>query len=273
MRVRRHFKSVLSAILFCLVPVLAVAEIGRVVEVSQPAAIRADGGEMVRLEVDDQVSMGDSVATGKTGRIQLLFPDDTRIVVGPNSQIKLTNLKFRSDNKARRFRVNAVSGTFRMLTGNSPKRAFRVKTPTASMAVRGTQFDFDVERETRTTTLVVHDGEVRLCATNTRCANVPKGCQLVQLNQLRGFSQPRTEAERREILSRAFPFAQDDSALEPLFRALIESCKDDKKDKKSAEEEKALPTVLKQIDLPPDPGTPSNKSSSEEEPRGRNPAE
>ena len=41
--------------------------------------------------------------------------------------------------------INAVKGAFRFITGNSPKDAYSITTPTAMIGVRGTEFDIDVE--------------------------------------------------------------------------------------------------------------------------------
>lgn len=247
--------TLLSLILF--LPGMSLAEIGTVVAVTQPARLSSEG-EVSRLTLRTQVVEGDTVATGEGGEIQLLFPDETKIVVGPNSQLKIQRLLFRNNNKARRFRVDAVAGTFRLLTGDSPKRAFRVRTPTASMAVRGTQFDFVYEREERDTTLVVHDGAVQMCAIDGRCAFVPSGCHMVSIDRLRRFRQPATKEERAAILARFFPYAPKDADLEPLFRALIDACADDDDD----------PAPLAKIELPPDP-----EDEPDDEDRRGNPAE
>ena len=262
---RAGVMRILAVFLVLFAPVLAWADQGTVIAVEQPARVQSDEG-LVTLALGDTVTGGDIVATGQGGSVQLLFPDETRVVVGPSSQLKVRDLLYRNNNTARRFRIDAVAGTFRLLTGTSPRRAFQVRTPTATMAVRGTEFDFAVERETRKTSLLVHDGAVRFCSIDGRCAVIPRGCQLAQLDRALRFSQPRTNEDRLEILRALFPYAQSDAALEPLFRAFIEDCNDDK-DRASA------PVVaLYQVDLPQN--TAPDRSDPPEPPTGPvNPAE
>lgn len=244
----------------------AMAQIGTVVALTQPAEVQK-GDNRNLLSVGDTVMTGDVVSTGTNGRVQLQFPDETRIVVGPKSQLKIQKLLFRKDNTARRFRLRAVSGTFRMLTGNSPKRAYSVRTPTGSMAVRGTEFDFHIPNNKRETTLVVHEGAVNLCGAGGRCVVVPNGCRMVGVNQALRFAQPKTLADRNSFLERAFPFAFDDTVLAPAFRASQLNCRDD--DKKVTAQTPASEILLPQLALP----KPPDPSSTDKKPRSGNPAE
>ena len=199
------------------------AQTGATVAVVQQAVLAADGRSIV-LNVGQPVALGDTVATGAGGEAQILFPDETRIVVGPNSQLSITRLLFRESGAARRLSVNAVRGTFRFLSGSSPPGAYAIRTPTATMGVRGTAFDFAVAGRD-STDLLVHSGEVELCARG-RCARVPGGCQAVTLDRRGGFAQPRTALERRRTLDARFPYALDQSRLQPAFRTGTEACGD-----------------------------------------------
>jgi len=249
---------------------MAVAERGDIVALTNPAWINSDGVSRVATQ-GDQIIAGDVVSTGPGGNVQIMLPDETRIVIGPNSQMKMTRLAFRRNNTARRVRLNAVAGTFRFITGNSPKRAFSVRTPTATMAVRGTAFDFAVERTEQGTSLVVHDGVVRLCGSSSRCVAVPRGCQTVQIDRLRRFTQPQNQEERLAILRALFPYARGDTQLEPLFRTFVENCQRSDGDR-TASNGTAEPETITKLELPADPGgAPVDDGDEDEEPR--NPAE
>lgn len=200
------------------------AQTGEIVEAKQPVRLFLDG-EQTRLGVGDTVSVGDTVLTGQTGEAQIVFPDETRIVVGPNSQMKIDRLLFRSDNTARRFAVSAARGTFRFLSGNSSNRAYSVRTPIATMGIRGTAFDFAVP-ERANTDLVVYEGLVRFCRRGSRCASVPQGCQTVRLDSRR-FTQPETQEERQSILSALFPYSNEQDGLRPPFRTATSDCESD----------------------------------------------
>lgn len=230
--------------------VVALAQSGSVVGLSAPARLTTSGA-VKPLKMGDEVSMGDIVSTGKAGQVQILFPDQTRVVVGPNSELKIQKLLFRSNGTARRMTLNAAAGTFRFLTGESPKRAYRLRTPTATMTVRGTAFDFAVDGSVKDTALVVHEGTVRYCDRHGRCVSVPNGCQTVMIDRLRRFTQPENAEQRLQILRAMFPYARDDSRLEPLFRTFVASCREG--DNKSTGQSVAATQKLTQLTLPPDP--------------------
>ncbi|MCV2870681.1 FecR domain-containing protein [Defluviimonas sp. WL0050] len=219
-----------------LVPLPALAQSGEVVKVTQPAIIVRDG-QRAKLELGDAVNVGETIVTGGSAEAQIVFSDQTRIVVGPNSQLRVDTLLFNSNTSAKRFAVTAAKGTFRFLSGKSPSKAYSVRTPIATMGVRGTAFDFAIPAKDYTD-LVVHDGEVRFCRQGvSACARVPSGCQTVRM-QKRLLTQPSTNADRQKILGEAFPYAIDQTSLRDDFHTAIESCKG-----RDA-------TALRQINLP-----------------------
>ena len=67
----------------------------------------------------------------------------------------------RADGTAGKFAVNALAGTFRFLTGNSEKSAYQIITPTGTLGVRGTKFDFTVDPRTGQTKVVLFEGQVK----------------------------------------------------------------------------------------------------------------
>lgn len=219
-----------------LVPCPVLAQSGEVVKVTQPAIIVRDG-QRTQLELGDAVNVGETIVTGGSAEAQIVFSDQTRIVVGPNSQLRVDTLLFNSNSSAKRFAVTAAKGTFRFLSGKSPSKAYSVRTPIATMGVRGTAFDFAVPAKDYTD-LVVHDGEVRFCRQGvSTCASVPSGCQTVRM-QKKLLTQPATNADRQKVLGEAFPYAIDQSSLRNDFHTAIESCKG-----RGA-------TALRQINLP-----------------------
>ena len=100
---RAGVMRILAVFLVLFAPVLAWADQGTVIAVEQPARVQSDEG-LVTLALGDTVTGGDIVATGQGGSVQLLFPDETRVVVGPSSQLKVRDLLYRNNNTARRFR-------------------------------------------------------------------------------------------------------------------------------------------------------------------------
>jgi hypothetical protein len=123
---------------------LAAEPAGTAVAVLQQSILTASGEQRV-LSEGAPVAMGDVVQTGPNGQAQLLFEDATRIVVGPSSNLVIESALFRADGTAERLAINALRGSFRFISGQSASTAYSIRTPTATLAVRGTTFDFTVD--------------------------------------------------------------------------------------------------------------------------------
>jgi ferric-dicitrate binding protein FerR (iron transport regulator) len=118
----------------------------------EPRAMRiAKGDEVVRNEI---------VRTAADSDARLVFRDDTNLSLGPGSTLKLDRTVF-DDPKAGDIAIKLASGAFRFVTGNSTKEAYVIKTPIATMGVRGTTLDILVKK--RRNTIVLRSGKVTIC--------------------------------------------------------------------------------------------------------------
>jgi hypothetical protein len=109
---------------------------GVVIAVVQQAAIDAKTGKKTLMPANPIYS-GDRVITDQIGEAQIKFRDDTRLVIGPNSMMVIDAFVFADDNSARKVSINAVRGAFRFISGNSPKDAYSITTPTSTIGIRG----------------------------------------------------------------------------------------------------------------------------------------
>ncbi|HVY19873.1 MAG TPA: FecR domain-containing protein [Bauldia sp.] len=109
---------------------------GVVLAVVQQSEADGQTGKRVLL-VEAPVYSGDHIVTGPTGQAQVKFRDDTKLVVGPNSTMIIDAFVFSDQDSARQISINAVKGAFRFITGKSPKDAYSITTPTATIGVRG----------------------------------------------------------------------------------------------------------------------------------------
>jgi hypothetical protein len=121
----------------------AVAASGTAMGVDPAAEAERDGGTQT-LVVGADVFIGDRVVTGPSGQVQILFSDNTELVVGPRSALVIEDYLLRDDGSAGRLAVNALSGTFRFVTGGAPKDRYIITTPTGTIGVRGTAFELTV---------------------------------------------------------------------------------------------------------------------------------
>ena len=207
-----------------LFPAASMAQgIGQVSAVTQGATLKGASGT-VTLQRGARLSSGDVIMTDGTGRAELLFDDETKVVVGPASKLVIDEVLMQSPKKAQRFAIAAVNGSFRFITGNSPKPAYDISTPTATMAIRGTIFDFAVSPK-KGTNVALFRGKVRLC-TSGACANMQGDCTVAVSNRRGKIAAPKTTDERDIVLIDDFPLVINQDDITPKFRAPVGGCGD-----------------------------------------------
>ena len=81
------------------------------------------------------------VRTGTTGKAQLLFADRTNLAVAPMTEIRLDKYVYDPNGGGQgNVVLVATEGSFRFITGILPHEDYTIKTPYATMGVRGTEF-------------------------------------------------------------------------------------------------------------------------------------
>ncbi len=180
-------------------------------------------GQVSNLPEGTTVLTGDVIATNRTGQVQLLFFDETRIAIGPNSQFLVEDVRMRSSGTAKTFAVSAISGGFRFITGKSAKPVYSIKTPTATMGIRGTKFDF-VVTEQAGTDLAIYTGSVQICGVSGRCLRVSGECNTANTDASGKLSASDKPSKKAELIAKGFPFASGQQKLAPAFRTSARSC-------------------------------------------------
>jgi hypothetical protein len=197
-------------------PVLAAS--GKALGVKPAAAVESKTDTRT-LTVGADVFIGDRVVTGADGQVQIKFTDQTELVVGPNSALLIEDYLLRQDDSAGKFAINALSGTFRFTTGRAPKDRYIIKTPTGTIGVRGTSFDFNSSsKETR---VLLYHGQVILCNLDKACVTLEDTCELgaydLGKSEIVGHTDDFKGASR-EDLKAEFRYAQSQAPLLGAFR-------------------------------------------------------
>ncbi len=94
------------------------------------------------LRPGEPIRTGDRVLTGADGRVELRFGDGALVVVQPKSDFLVE--EFRYDQQEERSFFRLAKGAVRTVTGAIGKRRqedFRLSTPTATIGIRGTDFE------------------------------------------------------------------------------------------------------------------------------------
>lgn len=135
------------AILLLLISTAAVADIGSVVDLTGTAVIKR-GKDTIAVAKGTPIETNDKVET-KNGIVNIRFKDDTTVKVTENSALLIDDFVYDPKNaKGGKLSLKAASGTVRYVSGNiahNNPNSVKINTPTASIAVRGTDFVMAVD--------------------------------------------------------------------------------------------------------------------------------
>lgn len=107
-----------------------------VVRVSQPGDSRK-----LSLRAGERVGSGDTLITGLDGRLQIRFTDGGIVSLQPNTEFHIDD--YRNSDSTQRSWFSLLRGAIRTTTGSNGKRDhddYRMRTPTATIGVRGTAY-------------------------------------------------------------------------------------------------------------------------------------
>jgi hypothetical protein len=253
----------LAAVLFCS-SATAQDSLATVAEV-RPQASALLGGNQVALVRGADLREGQTVITGAEGEVQVVFSDQTHLVIGRGSRLVIERYLMRGDGTPQKFAINALAGSFRFITGNGEKSAYNIATPTGTMGIRGTEFDFTVQRGTGHTSVIVFEGGVKLCPTSGECVELSERCDVGQLVSRGEAELVEREADRVEVASTAFPYLRSQSRLLREFRVRTpQECAREIQQLRTADRK---PEVLAP---PPPPPPPPPPAGGEPDPPAKN---
>lgn len=135
--------GVLTLVFAAATPVLAQqpsATAGRVKVAAGSAFIVRDSGE-IPAQVGQVVFEADGLRTGADGSIGVTLNDDTRLSLGPSSEIRLERFAFAPASGAFGLVLKFVRGVTSYVSGRIAKLSpdsIRLETPAAIVGVRGT---------------------------------------------------------------------------------------------------------------------------------------
>ena len=131
---------VASLIIGLLVAGSAWAEIGSVTEASGTAIIKR-GKDTIQIAKGTQIKVNDKVET-KNGKVKIVFKDDTNVTVTESSSLVIDDFVYDPKSGAGKLGLKAAAGTVRYVSGSIAKdpKNVKINTPTAAIAVRGTDF-------------------------------------------------------------------------------------------------------------------------------------
>lgn len=135
------------AVLLWLISTAAVADIGSVIDLTGTAVIKR-GKNTVTVAKGTVIETNDRVET-KNGVVNIKFKDNTTVRVTENSALVIDDFVYDPKNAAGgKLGLKAAAGTVRYVSGNiahNNPNSVKINTPTAAIAVRGTDFVMSVD--------------------------------------------------------------------------------------------------------------------------------
>lgn len=142
-------RALAFAAAFALVanPGIAAAQanaVGVNAAVRNQVQIRRGTAAPVRAVVRQRVALNDQISTGPASQLQILLLDRSTFTVGSNARLTIDRFVYDPARNSRSVGASATRGTFRFMSGRQLRRpagTVSVRTPVASIGVRGTIFE------------------------------------------------------------------------------------------------------------------------------------
>jgi hypothetical protein len=105
------------------------------------------GESVLDAEKGTRLYQSDVVRTEAGGSVGVVLRDDTTLSLGPSSELKMAEFKFKPDEGVLGMTLNMVKGTMVYISGQIAKLApgsAQIETPAGVAAVRGTELLIEV---------------------------------------------------------------------------------------------------------------------------------
>ena len=158
--------TVLATIFLLLSPINSFAGVGKVTEQTGPTEIIRDK-KSISSNLNTAVQMNDTVSTAKA-KAELTFEDKTTVKLTEHSKMVIDDFVYDPKKGSGKLALNMALGTARYASGqiakNNPQQV-AIKTPTASIAVRGTDFSMTVDELGRSLVMLLPSCDSKGCVT------------------------------------------------------------------------------------------------------------
>lgn len=129
-----------------LLPLSALANIGKITEVQGSAIEIRRGKEVVKGTMGTVIESNDTVSVGSNTKLTITFADNSTAKITENSKLVIDDFVYDPKGSSKSA-MRVTLGTVRMASGGIAKQNSQnvnIKTPTAAIAVRGTDFAMTV---------------------------------------------------------------------------------------------------------------------------------
>lgn len=150
--------SRLAINLLLLISVPAFAGVGSISEFKGGGTVKR-GAKVAPAAKGSNIEKNDAVSTNSQGRFKITFVDATTVNITQNSRLIIDDFVYDGNNKSKgKLGLKLALGTARYTSGaiaHGNSRGVGIRTPTATIAVRGTDFVMSVDEAGRSTVVLV----------------------------------------------------------------------------------------------------------------------
>jgi FecR-like protein len=192
------------------------------ITVDADETVRATGGSAARIVISNtSIFRNDRLRANASGNAQIRLIDGTKIVVGPNADVKIDDFVINGQTVTK-LTVSATRGAFRFISGRSKSSAYKIRTPNGTIGVRGTALDVTITRQG--TNIALLRGSVRACDRGGRCQVIRNRCDYALIGR-RGVKKDRLNSDALRTRSKSlFPLLVNESNLRNQFRQRAAGC-------------------------------------------------
>jgi hypothetical protein len=144
----------------------SIAAIGTVSEQSGPTEI-VRKSKSIESKVNSSIEMLDTVVTAKS-KVMLTFEDHTTVKITEQSKLIIDDFVYDNKKGAGKLALKVALGTARYASGQIAKsnpQSVNIQTPTATIAVRGTDFSMTVDELGRSLVVLLPSCDAKSCVT------------------------------------------------------------------------------------------------------------
>jgi len=192
-------------------------EIGSAVRIINIVTAEYEADER-RLATGDNVRQDELIEVSTDGTGEIRLRDDTKLALGPGSQLLLDEFVYNPEISGGAIVLNLVKGTFRFITGIAAKPAYVIRTPTASITVRGTIFDVNVHDSGLAWMLLI-EGAIEVCNERDECRLHDEPGKVIWITPDGDLGNPVTWANlpgrQEKPFETAFPFVVAPPLIDP----------------------------------------------------------
>lgn len=148
-RLTRFCVLIIVVIAMSWVQGAAADDLAGFVKTLEGNAVVVRQGQTITVTQGTEVIAGDIVQTGAQSALGIIFADDTRVSLGPETQMTVDRYMFKPREKQMAFIARVIEGTISFISGQLTKlspESVQIILPSGTIGVRGTHVLIKVDK-------------------------------------------------------------------------------------------------------------------------------